>query len=204
LQRLIPWQVGDGIDERQTGPHRPLRIILVSLRIAEIDQHPVAKIFGHEPTETLHALGNALLIGRNDLAQVLRIQTRRQRCRTDEVGKHYCDLATLSGVDYAGGSCGRAGRLRRNFVVTRDRPQELTPVTERNPDIFEVLIRKIGQDRKANVVLNKALRVLSQPELLKPISDFVHRPLLVTSSSLLEHNSTPPDRACQADTSEWL
>jgi hypothetical protein len=38
-----------------------------------------------------------------------------------------------------------------------------------------VLIREIGQDGKADVVLGKALRVLPKTDLLKPVSDLLHR-----------------------------
>jgi hypothetical protein len=38
-----------------------------------------------------------------------------------------------------------------------------------------VLIREIGQNGKADIVLGKALRVLSETELLKPVSDLLHR-----------------------------
>jgi hypothetical protein len=44
-----------------------------------------------------------------------------------------------------------------------------------NANLFEVLISQIRQDDKANVVLGKALRVLPETELLKPISDLLHR-----------------------------
>jgi hypothetical protein len=48
-------------------------------------------------------------------------------------------------------------------------------MTQRDPDLFKMLIREIGQNRKANVVLGKALRVLPETELLKPIGDLLHR-----------------------------
>ena len=38
------------------------------LRIAEIDEHAVAHVLRHEPAEALHSLGDAFLIGGNDLA----------------------------------------------------------------------------------------------------------------------------------------
>jgi hypothetical protein len=38
-----------------------------------------------------------------------------------------------------------------------------------------VLIGQIGQDGKADVVLGKSLRVLPETELLKPVSDLLHR-----------------------------
>jgi hypothetical protein len=48
-------------------------------------------------------------------------------------------------------------------------------MTQRNSDLFKVLIREIGQDGKADVVLGKALRVLPETELLMPVSDLLHR-----------------------------
>ena len=48
-------------------------------------------------------------------------------------------------------------------------------MTQRHTDFFQVLVCEIGQDEKADVVLGKALRVLSKTELLEPISDLLHR-----------------------------
>jgi hypothetical protein len=63
------------LDLFQPRPDRSLGIILMGLRIAEIDQHAVAHVFRHEPAEPLHSLGDALLISGNDLAQVLRVHS---------------------------------------------------------------------------------------------------------------------------------
>jgi hypothetical protein len=38
-----------------------------------------------------------------------------------------------------------------------------------------VLIREIGQNCKANVVLGKSLSVLSETQLLQPVSNLLHR-----------------------------
>ena len=49
-------------------------------------------------------------------------------------------------------------------------------MTERcDANLFEVLIGEIRQDDKTNVILGKALRVLSETELLKPAGDLLHR-----------------------------
>jgi hypothetical protein len=40
---------------------------------------------------------------------------------------------------------------------------------------FEILVGQIRQDNKADIVLGKALRVLPETELLKPINDLLHR-----------------------------
>ena len=75
----------------------------------------------------------------------------------------------------------------------------------RNANLFEVLIGQIRQDDKTNVVLGKALRVLSETELLEPLSDLLalsQRPRIIglhppASPSLslmgtpLESNSEP-------------
>ena len=66
-------------DQLQPRAHGPLCVVLVGLRIAEVDQHAVAHVLRYEATEALHGLGDALLIGRNDLAQVFRVHARRER-----------------------------------------------------------------------------------------------------------------------------
>src|SRR6476646_4897798 len=48
-------------------------------------------------------------------------------------------------------------------------------MTKRHPDFFQVLVCEIGQDGEADIVLGKALRVSSETELLKPVSDLLHR-----------------------------
>ena len=59
--------------------HSALCVVLVGLRIAEVDQDAVAHVLRYEAAKALHSLGDALLIGRNDFAQVLRVHARRQR-----------------------------------------------------------------------------------------------------------------------------
>ena len=66
-------------DQLQPCAHGPLCVVLVSLRVAEVDQDAVAHVLRDEATEALHGLGDALLVGRNDLAEVFRVHARRQR-----------------------------------------------------------------------------------------------------------------------------
>ena len=56
----------------------PLGVVLVSVRIPEVDQNPVAHVLRYEAAEALHGLGDALLIGRNDLAEVFRVHAGRE------------------------------------------------------------------------------------------------------------------------------
>ena len=48
-------------------------------------------------------------------------------------------------------------------------------MTERHPDLFKVLIGEIGEDRKADVVFGKALRVLQETEPSEPVRRLPHR-----------------------------
>ena len=74
-------------DQLQPRPDRPLGIILMRLRIAKIHQHTVAHVLRHEAVETAHDLGDAFVIGRNDLAQVLRVHASGERRRAHQVAR---------------------------------------------------------------------------------------------------------------------
>jgi hypothetical protein len=68
LQRSARLEPGHSRDQLQPRAYRPLGVVLMGLRIAEIHQHPVAHVFRDEPAEAAHGLGDAFLIGGNDLA----------------------------------------------------------------------------------------------------------------------------------------
>ena len=57
-------------DQLQPRAHGSLGVILVGLRIAEVDEDAVAHVLRYEAAEATYGLRNALLIGRNDLAEV--------------------------------------------------------------------------------------------------------------------------------------
>ena len=107
--RLVA-QSADRIDKRQPGSDRPLGIVLVRLRVAEVDEHAVAHVLGDEAVEAGHGLGDAAVIRSDHLAQVLGIEPRRQRRRADEIAEHHSELPPLGGGDRSrrrvlGGSC---------------------------------------------------------------------------------------------------
>ena len=58
-QILARRQSADRLDHRQPGAHRPLGIVLMRLRIAEIDQHPVAHVLGDKAVEAADRLATA-------------------------------------------------------------------------------------------------------------------------------------------------
>jgi hypothetical protein len=79
-----------------------------------VNQHTIAHILRYEPAEALHGLGNRLLIGGNDLAQVLWVHAGRKCRRTDKVREHHRDLAALGGVLGQWRDCGGALRCCRS------------------------------------------------------------------------------------------
>ena len=162
-------------DQLQPRAHGLLSIVLVSLRIAEINQHPVPHVLRYEPAEALHGLGDALLVGRNDLAEVFRVHAGRECRRADQVAEHHRYLAALGGVlrlrlDHGVDlHCGRGSASKLT-----DCAQNLAAITKDNADVFQVLIGQVAKDRKINAIFGKTIRVLGQTELFEPVGDLLH------------------------------
>jgi hypothetical protein len=89
----------DSVDHVQPRPDRPLGIVLMRSRVAEIHQNAVAHVFRDKSIEPGDNLGNGAVIGADDLAQILGIEARREFGRADQVAEHHRQLATL-GVDW--------------------------------------------------------------------------------------------------------
>ena len=68
----------DRVDDAQPRADRPLGIVLMRPRVAEIDQHAVAHVFGDKAVEAGDDLGDGAVIGGDDLAQILGIEPRGQ------------------------------------------------------------------------------------------------------------------------------
>ena len=65
-------------------------------RVTEIDQHAVAHVFGDKAAKAADGVGDAAVVGADDLAQILGIEARRQRRRTDQIAEHQRQLPPLS------------------------------------------------------------------------------------------------------------
>ena len=110
------------------------------------------KYFATKPPNRWTVSRGALLISRNDLAQVLRIHARRKCCRTDEVGEHHGDLAALGGVLRDRGSCGPSRSLSSIFLTTREfgyRSEQLKSMTQGHPDLSKVVDRSDRAGRQS-------------------------------------------------------
>ncbi len=64
-------------DHREPGPDGTLGVVLMRLRIAEINQDTVAHVFGDKPREAADRVGDGAVIGADNLAQILGVEARR-------------------------------------------------------------------------------------------------------------------------------
>jgi hypothetical protein len=71
------------------------------LRVAEVRKHAVAHVLRHEPARLGDLLGAAAVIGADDFAHVLGVETSGERGRADEVAEHHRELAALGGASGA-------------------------------------------------------------------------------------------------------
>jgi hypothetical protein len=151
-----------------------LRVVLMGMRITEVHEDTIPHISGDEPTEVVHGLSDALLIGRNDLSQVLRVHAGGKRGRTDQVREHHRDLAALGIVPRARfGPRRKLGRGGGGSGKLGNRPEQSPAVSKKyDAKLFlEILLREVLKDRKIDPVLGKLIRILGQSERSKPLFD---------------------------------
>jgi SAM (Sterile alpha motif) domain-containing protein len=84
LQRSRRLELTDGTHQRQAGSDSLFRVVLVRLRVTEVDEHAVAHVLGDEAVEAAYRLCCAGVIAADDLAQVFGVEPSRKRCRADE------------------------------------------------------------------------------------------------------------------------
>src|SRR5262249_2176732 len=153
--------------------HGALRIMLVSLWIAEIGEHTVTHVLGDEAAVAFDQFRAAAMIGGNDLPQVLRVKPRRKRGRTHKVAKHHRQLAALGAVRWlqGGGSRGLGAGTNCKFGNCS---QHLTSMPQQYPNVPKVLIGEGAKYRDINSVLRKTLSILRHPELFEPVRNLLH------------------------------
>ena len=116
-------QPADGPQDVQPGPDRALGVVLVGPGEAEVGEHAVAHELGDVPLEAGDLARDRVLVGADDLAQVLGIEAGREGGRADEVDEHHRELPPLglrsrrdrsaaTGAGSAVGGRGTAGRTR--------------------------------------------------------------------------------------------
>jgi hypothetical protein len=95
----LPHEAGiessHGLYDPQPGSHRPLRVVFVRQRVAEIDEQAIAEILSDMALIAGHHLGAGRLIGAHHLAPLLGVQSRCEGSRVDEITEQHGELATF-------------------------------------------------------------------------------------------------------------
>jgi hypothetical protein len=64
----------NGVDDGKGRAYGAVRIVLVGLGEAEVDENAVAEILGDVASEALYQLGGSLLQGADDVAEIFRVE----------------------------------------------------------------------------------------------------------------------------------
>ena len=155
------------VDYGQAGPQRHLRLVLVSLRIAEIDQHAVAHEAGDKPVERPHRGGDAVVVGRDHLAQIFRVEPRGKRRRPHQIAEHHRQLPALRVLDPR---C-EIPDGRRRWRGIRERFEQPLAMAQQDAELFEIALRQLRQDFQIDRVGLENLAVFAKPYLLQPGRD---------------------------------
>ena len=165
-------ELRDRRDQFQPGAHRPLHLVLVRLRIAEVGEHAVAHVLRDMAAPALDGSHHAAMVGADEVAHVLGVEAPAELGRAGEVDEHDRQLAPLA--------C-RHGQIARRRLTRRrpwrriftpsargDRLQQALPVAELDPEIGEVGFREVGEDVEIDRRLGEGVGILSEPDPLEP------------------------------------
>ena len=167
-------QRGDRLDHAEPGADRPLGVVLVRPRIAEIRQDAVADVVADMAAIAADHLDAGFLEALHDVAQILRIEPGRELGRADQVAEHHGQVAALGQGDRAHRRGRRRGRLHGGLAEGGNRAQQLLAVAERDAERGQVLVVEIRQDVEIDVVVGEDGSVAAEAELLEPLIDLRH------------------------------
>ena len=106
-----------GCDQRQSGAHGTLGVVLMRLGIAKIDQQPIPEVLRNMAVKALDDRGASVLVGAHQRTVVLRVELPGQGGRLDQITEQHGELAAFSVRGMAGpwrrGNRGGLGRLWR-------------------------------------------------------------------------------------------
>ncbi len=172
IQRLRRRDPADRVDDGEPGAHRPLGVVLMRLRVAEIDQHAVAHVLGDKTGEAGNRVGDAAMIGADYLAQILGIVAGRQRRRADQIAEHHGELTPL-GIAGSGGRHGRGlgDALRHAAAKGGDRGQQFATMTDRrDAEADQIVGGQLRQNLGVDIVGGEGQRILLETERVQPVS----------------------------------
>ena len=105
---LAVERVVHGTERRQDfepRPDRTLSVVLVRLRVAEVDEQPVAQVLRDVTLVALDDRGGGFLIGAHDSAQILGVEALGEIGRAHQVAEHDCELPSLGVSGGSNGLC---------------------------------------------------------------------------------------------------
>jgi hypothetical protein len=105
-------QPGHGIDHCQTRTDRALGVVLMRMRVAEEHEDPVAHVARDRSPVPPYALGAGGLVGADDVAQLLQLESVGETRRVDEVAEQHRELTAFGGRP----------PYRGLYVAARDEP----------------------------------------------------------------------------------
>ena len=149
------------IDDGKRRAHGAFGGVFVRLRIAKIGEHAVAEEFGDISVEPRNPAGAGILVALDQVAHVLGIKRGGERCRTDEIAEQDRDLSTLGFRRWDGfrGCRGRVGHCLRCLdgcaMQGGDCFDELSPMTEGNPELLEIGLGQIGKNVEVDVIVGQ-------------------------------------------------
>ena len=185
-------ELGKSALERERCARGALGIVLLRHRIAEQRHQPVAELLGDMPAHLGHRRRSGIEVGADEVAPLLGVEPRGNAGRTDEVAEHHSEIAPLAGrfgrdrgrirrcsrcslrrdERRYGRRCDR--RRHRGGAQFGDGREYFPAMPERDADVLEILIRQKAEYRDINFILGKALRVLPETKLSKPVRNLLH------------------------------
>jgi hypothetical protein len=89
----VEWS--HGFHHPQPGPHRPLGVILMGVRVAEVDEQPVAEVLRDMPLIAGDHLGAGVLVGPHHLPPRFRVELAGQHRRVYQITEQHRELAAF-------------------------------------------------------------------------------------------------------------
>ena len=102
-------QRADRVEDGKAGAHGLLGVMLMSRRVAEIDEHAIAQVLGDKSVESRHHIGDHFVEGGDQIVHVLGVKTCRKGHRGDHIANHDRQLSSLGAA--------RADRHRRRCRI---------------------------------------------------------------------------------------
>ncbi len=158
--------------DAERGANRSFGVVLVRVRVAEIDQQAVSHVARDVAVERLDRRAAGPLEGADHLAQVFGVHAPRERRRPHEITEHDSQLPAF-GLPRCR-AC-RPGSARALFVGQRpDRVQDALARTQRNTELRKLFRRDLREHVEVDLIVNEEIFVFPEPLLLEPVLDSGH------------------------------